>query len=139
MKSGKKMNQVKEILAKSGRDVLMVENCGMPEEHIYHGVEEIPDDYKEFFDETERRRQNVSYHFEEAPSGKIRAEKTFSAPPKKSEGTTFAVGDRVRHKVFGGGTVLSASPMAGDTMLEIAFDTKGTKKLMANFAKLTKE
>ena len=22
----------------------MVENCGMPEEHIYHGVEEIPDD-----------------------------------------------------------------------------------------------
>ena len=44
MKSGKKMNQVKEILAKSGRDVLMVENCGMPEEHIYHGVEEIPDD-----------------------------------------------------------------------------------------------
>ncbi len=38
------MNQVKEILAKSDRDVLMVENCGMPEEHIYHGVEEIPDD-----------------------------------------------------------------------------------------------
>ena len=44
MKSGKKMNQVKEILAKSGRDVLMVENCGMPDEHIYHSVEEIPDD-----------------------------------------------------------------------------------------------
>ena len=37
------MNQVKEILAKSGRDVLMVENCGMPEEHIYYGVDEIPD------------------------------------------------------------------------------------------------
>ena len=44
MKSGKKMNQVKEILAKSGRDVLMVENCGMENEHIYRGVEEIPDD-----------------------------------------------------------------------------------------------
>ena len=44
MKSGKKMNQVKEILAKSGRDVLMVENCGMPQEHIYRSVEEIPDD-----------------------------------------------------------------------------------------------
>ena len=44
MKSGKKMNQVKEILARSGRDVLMVENCGMPEEHIYHSVDEIPDD-----------------------------------------------------------------------------------------------
>lgn len=43
MKSGKKMNQVKEILAESGRDVVMVENCGMENEHIYHGVEEIPD------------------------------------------------------------------------------------------------
>ena len=102
-------------------------------------VEEIPDEYKEFFDETERRRQNVSYHFEETPSGRIRTEKTFSAAPQKAQGTVFGVGDRVRHKVFGGGTVLAASPMAGDTMLEIAFDTKGTKKLMANFAKLTKE
>ena len=44
MKSGKKMNQVKEILAQSGRDVLMVENCGMENEHIYRNVEEIPDD-----------------------------------------------------------------------------------------------
>lgn len=102
-------------------------------------IEEIPDEYKEFFDETERRRQNVSYHFEEAPSGRIRTEKTFSAAPQKAQGTVFGVGDRVRHKVFGGGTVLAASPMAGDTMLEIAFDTKDTKKLMANFAKLTKE
>ena len=81
----------------------------------------------------------MSYHFEETPSGRIRTEKTFSAAPQKAQGTVFGVGDRVRHKVFGGGTVLAASPMAGDTMLEIAFDTKGTKKLMANFAKLTKE
>lgn len=44
MKSGKKMNQVKEILSRSGKNVLMVENCGMPDEHIYHSVEEIPDD-----------------------------------------------------------------------------------------------
>lgn len=44
MKSGKKMNQVKEILVQSGRDVLMVENCGMENEHIYRSVEEIPDD-----------------------------------------------------------------------------------------------
>lgn len=44
MKSGKKMNQVKEILAASGKDVVMVENCGMENEHIYRGVDEIPDD-----------------------------------------------------------------------------------------------
>lgn len=44
MKSGKKMGQVKELLRKSGKDVIMVENCGMEEEHIYRGVDEIPDD-----------------------------------------------------------------------------------------------
>lgn len=44
MKSGRKMKEVKEMLAKSGRTVVMVENCGMEGEHIYRGVEEIPDD-----------------------------------------------------------------------------------------------
>lgn len=44
MKSGRKMGQVKKILAESGRDVVMVENCGMEDEHIYRSVEEIPDD-----------------------------------------------------------------------------------------------
>jgi len=43
MKSGKKMENVKEILSKSGKDVVMVENCGMENEHIFRGVEEIPD------------------------------------------------------------------------------------------------
>lgn len=44
MKSGKKMDQVKEILSASGRHVVMVENCGMDNEHIYRSVDEIPDD-----------------------------------------------------------------------------------------------
>lgn len=44
MKSGRKMNQVKDILRESGRQAVMVENCGMEEEHIYRSVEEIPDD-----------------------------------------------------------------------------------------------
>ncbi|MCD7885964.1 MAG: precorrin-2 C(20)-methyltransferase [Lachnospiraceae bacterium] len=44
MKSGRRMDQVKEILRKSGRQVVMVENCGMPQERIYRSVEEIPDD-----------------------------------------------------------------------------------------------
>ena len=44
MKSGKKMNQVKSILDESGRDVVMVENCGMENEHIYRRLSEIPDD-----------------------------------------------------------------------------------------------
>lgn len=44
MKSGRKMHQVKEILAESEKDVIMVENCGMENERVYRGVEDIPDD-----------------------------------------------------------------------------------------------
>lgn len=44
MKSGRKMGQVKDMIRESGRDALMVENCGMKEEHIYRSLEEIPDD-----------------------------------------------------------------------------------------------
>lgn len=59
-----------------------------------------------------------------------------SVAKQKTTGKTFIVGQRVKHKVFGEGMVLSARPMGNDTLLEIAFDQKGTKKLMANFAKL---
>lgn len=51
---------------------------------------------------------------------------------------SYSVGDTVRHKTFGTGVILSASPMGGDVLLEVAFDRAGTKKLMANFAKLEK-
>jgi len=44
MKSASHMAEVKEMLRKSGKDVLMVENCGMETEHVYRGVDEIPDD-----------------------------------------------------------------------------------------------
>jgi precorrin-2/cobalt-factor-2 C20-methyltransferase len=44
MKSGSHMAEVKEILRKSGRDVNVVENCGMPNEKVYRGVDEIPDE-----------------------------------------------------------------------------------------------
>jgi len=51
---------------------------------------------------------------------------------------SYAVGDTVSHKAFGTGVVLSVKPMGNDCLLEIAFDRAGTKKVMANFAKLTK-
>ncbi|MBR2041980.1 MAG: UvrD-helicase domain-containing protein [Oscillospiraceae bacterium] len=100
-------------------------------------AQEIPEEYKEFHDESESSRRSISYHFEESPSGNIRIEKTYTEAPK-SEGASYRPGDTVIHKVFGSGTVLSAKAMSGDTLLEIAFEKVGTKKLMANFAKLKK-
>ena len=57
--------------------------------------------------------------------------------PAKS-GTSFATGDRVRHQTFGEGTVLSVKPMGADVLYEIAFESAGTKKLMATYARLTR-
>ena len=58
-----------------------------------------------------------------------------AAPAKNT--VVFQPGDMVSHKVFGAGMVLSVTPMANDCLLEIAFDKVGTKKIMANFAKVT--
>lgn len=60
------------------------------------------------------------------------------AAPKAPK-VSYSAGDTVVSKVFGQGVILSAKPMGNDTMLEIAFEKAGTKKLMANYAKLDKK
>ena len=56
--------------------------------------------------------------------------------PQKTaaKSVNYSVGARVRHKIFGEGTILSVTDMANDSMLDIGFDQVGTKKVMANFA-----
>ncbi len=63
-----------------------------------------------------------------------------SAAAKKPNASaqTYSVGESVKHKAYGTGVILSLQKMANDTMLEIAFDKVGTKKIMANYAKLEK-
>ncbi len=58
--------------------------------------------------------------------------------PQAAPTLDFDVGDRVHHKTFGDGTLRSKTPMGSDFLLEVQFDQVGTKKIMANFAKLTK-
>lgn len=63
-----------------------------------------------------------------------------AAKPVSSAGNglSFAEGERISDAVFGEGTILRAESMAGDYLLEVAFDTVGTKKLMAKYRKITK-
>ena len=44
MKSASKMAQVKQLLRESGREAILVENCGTADERVYWNVEDIPDD-----------------------------------------------------------------------------------------------
>ena len=59
-------------------------------------------------------------------------------PKATSSSLDYKVGDVVHHRVFGDGLVISMTPMANDTLVEVSFEA-GTKKIMANFAKLTKK
>ena len=61
-----------------------------------------------------------------------------SAQSKPADAPQYKAGERVNHKKFGDGMILSANKMGNDMLLEIAFDTVGTKKLMAKVAPLTK-
>jgi DNA helicase-2/ATP-dependent DNA helicase PcrA len=46
----------------------------------------------------------------------------------------LTAGDTVEHTAFGRGTVVSVHPMGGDALVEVAFDTAGSKKLMLKSA-----
>ena len=65
-----------------------------------------------------------------------RSKKTAGGAPK--ENVAYTAGEKVSHSIFGEGVIVSVKPMANDSMLEIAFDKVGTKKIMANYAKLKK-
>lgn len=73
-----------------------------------------------------------------AAVSKPKSENSFIKPKidGNNERVNYSPGQTVEHKTFGKGMIISAKPMGNDTLLEIAFDTVGTKKLMAAFAKL---
>ena len=61
--------------------------------------------------------------------------KSFAAPADKSAPPAdYTVGDRVRHTAFGSGEIAKMTPMGGDFLVEIHFDTIGVKKLMLRAA-----
>ena len=66
----------------------------------------------------------------------------YKEPEKKSyaaasrNGVSYSSGMRVAHKTFGEGFIIKTVPMGNDAMLEIAFESVGTKKIMAGYANL---
>jgi DNA helicase-2/ATP-dependent DNA helicase PcrA len=106
-------------------------------------VREIPDELmdsqiittkKQMPTSAERRAKRL----ENAPNYLRDTREFRSNHPAFHTDDVFAPGDMVSHKLFGEGFILSSVPMGGDSMLEIAFEKSGTKKMMANFARLTR-
>ncbi len=59
-------------------------------------------------------------------------------PPASRPRPDYSPGDRVQHTHFGDGVVISAREVRGDSEVTVAFDGRGVKRLMLNFAPLTK-
>ena len=121
-------------------------------------LEEIPADYKEDTTDSNSIYAATKYSFGGYSDYYSGSKNIFSGKPEDREvrfgeterihakkktvntgsAVTYNIGDTVTHKAFGTGVILSVKPMGNDSLLEIAFDRAGTKKVMANFAKLTK-
>ena len=101
-------------------------------------IEEIPDELVTHT-QTNSYKPAASLDSYTKKSGTPVSVPSFSVGAKKPvPSETYGAGETVIHNVFGSGLVISAQPMGNDTLLEIAFDKVGTKKIMANFAKLEK-
>ncbi len=58
---------------------------------------------------------------------------------KQSADFDLKKGDKVSHRKFGNGMIISVTPSGGDYLVEVLFDNVGTKNLMASIAKLIKK
>lgn len=75
------------------------------------------------------------------PSGQsmqAKAAKAFSSANTAKTILSYGVGDRVSHMKFGEGTVTAIIEGGRDFEVTVNFDTAGTKKMFASFAKLKK-
>ena len=75
--------------------------------------------------------QNAPVQFD---PGAIRAAKQAEAPASAE----LKRGQRVRHEMFGVGTILTMEGSGPDAKLSVYFERHGTKKFIARFAKLTR-
>ena len=92
-----------------------------------------------YYGEGGRRAEKTADPAPDAPATPFKMpERTVGQKPSGAS-VAIKTGDTVVHRKFGRGLVLSAVKLGNDMLLEVAFDTCGTKKLMANAARLTVE
>jgi len=106
-------------------------------------VKEIPEEVIEMKGVTRSRAPAKRLYYSDTPStAKTPTVNTLTVAstakkPTAASPDMIEPGKRVRHRAFGEGTILSAKKMGNDILYEVIFDRVGTKKLFANYAKLT--
>jgi DNA helicase-2/ATP-dependent DNA helicase PcrA len=93
-------------------------------------------------DKMPKREQHYVFGNQAASRPAYGVRSGYSAPPyggakQIPKLKAFNVGDRVSHLTFGAGTISAVTPMGGDVLYDVEFDTAGHKRLMGSYAKLT--
>lgn len=111
-------------------------------------VDEIPEEHIE-----KRNAQRPSHNAERRPEMQFASKSRYAsarqysmnapahrpAPPSAPSAQAkpapdYSAGDRIVHQAFGAGTLTKMTPMGGDFLIEISFDSGSTKKLMLRAA-----
>lgn len=110
-------------------------------------LEEIPDDLVERTEETPPYRTARGGGSEHIAVGRKYESRLFAEsikvtpePQKSAEEFSYSPGDRIKHRKFGTGTVVSAQNMGRDCLVVVDFDDAdvGQKKMMAAYANFVK-
>ncbi len=79
-------------------------------------------------------RQSGSSYGYAAPVKKSRSAPPAKVTPPAQPAADYKTGDRIVHKAFGHGVIETMTPMGGDALIQIRFDSGETKKLMLRIA-----
>ena len=107
-------------------------------------IEEIPEKLLEVEEPVRRTMQGMDFSSKKEPVTMPKISSTLfggqknTSPLRKTGDINFNPGDKVTHPKFGEGLVLSVLPMGNDAKVAVAFDSVGTKNLMAALAGLKK-
>ncbi len=105
-----------------------------PELIHYENVQENSKGPKTPFDRRTSSALASTYHSPDIPKVNNKSTGAIGA-----ENKSWNVGDKVSHKAWGTGTVVKVSGTGEDMELDIAFKSKGIKRLLAAFAPITKK
>ncbi len=82
-----------------------------------------------------QQANRVKLSTQRAPVKKV---KKMAGATIDSAAVTWQVGDRVDHRAWGEGTIVSTNQSGSDQILQVAFKDMGIKQLMATFAPIEK-
>jgi len=107
-------------------------------------IDEIPKDMIEIEEPVKHGIQGMDFSSKKEPATLPKVSSALfggaknTSPLRKTGDTNFKPGDRVSHPKFGEGMVLSVLPAGNDAKVSVAFDSVGTKNLMAALAGIKK-